>query len=1090
MHLTLYPAKLTKAQFEAGAAALCALPYAIQPRVSQAINGDWSLSFQYPLSGSTGADLLALDMLVLADGQLYRVEDRERGSGRDSERCTVRAVHLMYDLRNRAIENIETTELTPGGVNQEIALEQVLNGSAFSAGTVDTDIVLDYLNILQKDTMWAIKEQVLPQWGGELLPDNWTINIRKQMGADRGVHLRHGKNIKGVRYSESLDGVVTRLHILGYQNANIESINDGKDYIDSANIGLWSTPREDYVTFPDDDLPEDLLSKGTAHLATVDTPRITLSVDLAQVRTSAQYAHYKDLERVELGDTVTVYHSRLGINITARVQSREFDPVTGENYRVELGNDNRNLYSSIASLQQAADITRMIADRNGHVRGERLRGVIDLLTSRLFASGSYVNAVVNDETGILFENTNIESVDYGAMFIGPGIFAIANEKDGTGQWIWRTFGTAGGFYGDELVAGSVTANKLASDVGSALEISSNMTITALVGERVYRAVDEAALLAHLAAQTPAVPLSVGLIWMDTTNQLLKRCTAVSPSAWDQVQINEVRTAFLEIADNLIKLFSGGKIEMASGSTIEMLAGSLFKVLSGSGIELVAGSSIEMLSGSIFKLLSGSGTNHISLDNSREDGCFLFFGGETPETAPAAFWRDGTIKNVANSYTQTVTENADGTHGVVMDVFFPDDVSLVDKVLLSIKMAPFRAYSTGAAQSAVLTSDAGGGAEKTSRSGGGETTGSNNQLSGIGYASIQAPASSYTSGPSDDNTGSSSAANTGLGGSHSHSVAAISGNAPTSDPGGHTHTGPSHLHTIESHTHTGPSHSHTGPEHVHTGNSHSHAWSDTSGGPSTNSTSSDGSHSHTITNHRHAYTMGATYTGYEQPGSVAAGSHSHTMGSHTHYVSGTTDAAGTGNTGAAGTGATGTAGTGNTGGTALSTNNAGTGNTGSGGSHTHTFTVKAHDTLGADDHNHGMAHTHSLGAHTHTYSHVHDDEGHQHSLGNHTHSTSAHTHIVDIDAHTHTVPAHAHDIVYGIYEGTTPVTVDVYVDGVLKLNDKTVVINENIAAFFSQTNNKITRNMFHTIEIRPNTLGRISAFLYIKTTQISKVAGTL
>ena len=95
--------------------------------------------------------------------------------------------------------------------------------------------------------------------------------------------------------------MVTRLHILGYQNANIESINDGKDYIDSANIGLWSTPREDYVTFPDDDLPEDLLSKGTAYLATVDTPRITLSVDLAQVRTSAQYALYKDLETVQPG---------------------------------------------------------------------------------------------------------------------------------------------------------------------------------------------------------------------------------------------------------------------------------------------------------------------------------------------------------------------------------------------------------------------------------------------------------------------------------------------------------------------------------------------------------------------------------------------------------------------------------------------------------------------------------------------------------------------------------------------------------------------------------------------------------------------
>ena len=1016
MHLMLYPAKLTKAQFEAGAAALCALPYAIQPRVSQAINGDWSLSFQYPLSGSTGADLLALDMLILADDQLYRVEDKERGSGRDSERCTIRAVHLMYDLRNRAIENIETAELTPGGVNQEIALEQVLNGSAFSAGTVDTDIVLDYLDILQKDVMWAIKEQILPQWGGELLPDNWTLNIRKQMGADRGVHLRHGKNVKGVRYSESLDGVVTRLHIKGYQNANIESINDGKDYIDSANIGLWSTPREDYVTFPDDDLPEDLLSKGTAYLATVDTPRITLSVDLAQVRTSEQYKYYKDLERVELGDTVTVYHSRLGINITARVQSREFDPVTGENYRVELGNDNRNLYSSIASLQQAADITRMIADRNGHVRGERLRGVIDLLTSRLFASGSYVNAVVNDETGILFENTNIESVDYGAMFIGPGIFAIANEKDITGQWTWRTFGTAGGFYGSELVAESVTANKLASDVGSTLEISSNMTITALVGERVYRATDETALLAHLAAQTPAVSLSVGLIWMDTTNKLLKRCTAVSPPAWDQVQINEVRTAFLEIADNLIKLFSGGKIEMASGSTIEMLAGSLFKVLSGSSIEMVAGSSIEMLSGSIFKLLSGSGTNHISLDNSREDGCFLFFGGETPETAPAAFWRDGTIKNVANSYTQTVTENADGTHGVIMDVFFPDDVSLVDKVLLSVKMAPFRAYSTGAAQSAVLTSSEGGGAEKTSRSGGGvsksvdQNVGNTGEMTAV--TNTHGPNSNSTGAPSSDSTGPSTALST-----------ASDGNYATSAATGGT-DGSSATDTQA-------------------------AGDDYTGYGGTGNTGTGTAHTHTITNHRHSYTMGASDTGYTQPGATNEGSHTHSGPSHRHTGPSHTHAMG---------------------------------HTHGLGSHTHT----------APNHTHGMAHTHNLNQHTHSLgAHTHQMGAHWHNMTHsHTFDVPNHTHIVDIDAHTHTVPAHAHDILYGIYEGTTPVTVDVYVDGVLKLDNKTVVINENIAAFFSQTGGKITRNMFHTIEIRPNTLGRISAFLYIKTTQISKVAGTL
>lgn len=480
MQLTLFPAGLTRAQYEAGNAALCALPAAKDPRVSQAINGDWSLGFGYAL-GAPGAEQLGLGLLVEADGQLYRIDSVERGSGKDGDWLSVQALHLVYDLRDRIITNIETAEMTPGGINQRIALQQVLSGSDFTDGVIDTDIVLDYLDILQKDAMWAIKEQVLPLWGGELRPDNWTIDIRKQMGADRGVHLRHGKNIRGVKLSESLDGVVTRLHILGYRNANIESINDGKDYIDSPYINNYPTIREGMVTFPDDDLPADLLSKGQEYLATVDTPRTRLTVDLAQVMASEQYAQYRDLERVALGDTVTVFNERLGVNVTARVQSREYDPTTGENLRVELGNDSRNLYAAIASAKQAAEIVKMISDRKGNLRAEMLRGVLDLLTTQLMASGSFSDAQVIEGKGILFENTNTESPDYGAMYLGPGIFAIANEKNEAGSWVWRTFGTAQGFYGSELMAGTVTTGKLAADVGAELNISSNEAITSTVG---------------------------------------------------------------------------------------------------------------------------------------------------------------------------------------------------------------------------------------------------------------------------------------------------------------------------------------------------------------------------------------------------------------------------------------------------------------------------------------------------------------------------------------------------------------------------------------------------------------------------------
>lgn len=82
--------------------------------------------------------------------------------------------------------------------------------------------------------------------------------------------------------------------------------------------------------------------------------------------------------------------------------------------------------------------------------------------------------------------------------------------------------------------------------------------------------------------------------------------------------------------------------------------------------------------------------------------------------------------------------------------------------------------------------------------------------------------------------------------------------------------------------------------------------------------------------------------------------------------------------------------------------------------------------------------------------------------------------------------------YGIYEGTTPATCTVKVDGtnvpgMVGIGAFTLA---DIANYFSKTGAKITRDAFHTVEIIPNTLGRISAHLYIKTTQVSKVAGAL
>lgn len=485
-HLTVYRHDMTPDAwpYEKLYSGLGRLPDAVLPRTKRAINGEWAFTMRYPLTGAN-YDQLEKGRLICAEGQLYRIariKKSDRAAGREVQ---VDAYHIFYDLKKVHIINIETSETDLDGITQQAALQQILAGTPFTVGTVDDTTTLDYLDILQKSAFWALQEQVIKLWGGELQPDNWTLNIRAQIGLDRRFPIRRGMNIRGIDYTEDITNLVTRLHVAGYGGATFEDINGGKDYIDSPYIDNYrylgsAAGLEDQITFDDDDQPEVLLEKGQAHLATVDVPQVSYDIDLLEIRNSVQYELYRPLLVFGLGDSAVVHHDFFNMDITARALQLERDPVLEENIGVELGNYQKDLYSTLASTTQAAKAIEAIIGRGGSLRGEKLRGTIDLLVTQLKASGSYANATVLERQGFLTENTNADSPDYGATYIGCGIWALANEKNADNSWSWRTFGTPRGFTGQELIAESVTANKLAADVAQSLELSSNESIKAVV----------------------------------------------------------------------------------------------------------------------------------------------------------------------------------------------------------------------------------------------------------------------------------------------------------------------------------------------------------------------------------------------------------------------------------------------------------------------------------------------------------------------------------------------------------------------------------------------------------------------------------
>jgi len=107
-----------------------------------------------------------------------------------------------------------------------------------------------------------------------------------------------------------------------------------------------------------------------------------------------------------------------------------------------------------------------------------------------------------------------------------------------------------------------------------------------------------------------------------------------------------------------------------------------------------------------------------------------------------------------------------------------------------------------------------------------------------------------------------------------------------------------------------------------------------------------------------------------------------------------------------------------------------------------------------------------------------DHRHDLNIPNHRHNISIpnHTHNINIPNHKHgiNIPNHTHEIEHGIFEGPTPSSVQVRVDGKLVPGLKTSETDINIIPYLAKDDGGRVQRGWHEITIAPNTLGRIVA----------------
>lgn len=323
-------------------------------------------------------------------------------------------------------------------------------------------------------------------------------------------------------------------------------------------------------------------------------------------------------DQLKINTAVRIYDPDLGLNdivhvekITRHLDNSASDTVEISNKTIDVGGMTfQTIVSRMAQLSTLLEEKNSVYERasnitaSGTLMSHKIEGQINVLANQLSSVTS--NWYTDEQGNQVFESSDGESA---MMLTGAG-FMIAGKTYGTnpdgspntnvvitearrpdGSWNWRTFGTGNGFTADMITSGylsaarieanSITANKLASDVGSSLDLSSNTSINLSVGSNLRNQMDsildardsdlldsvDAKISAYdsdfqakvddiiqdydwtqiVVSATEPTSKKDGLLWLDTskndsTSNLLKRWIAAS-NTWELCSIkNEDLTA--------------------------------------------------------------------------------------------------------------------------------------------------------------------------------------------------------------------------------------------------------------------------------------------------------------------------------------------------------------------------------------------------------------------------------------------------------------------------------------------------------------------------------------------------------------------
>lgn len=307
--------------------------------------------------------------------QLFRIYSVAPDSA--SGMVTVKASHVFYDLKGIVC----TKEYAPESLAANEVLATILANLSAEHGftfhcTVTAAISGDYSGVSVVRALLDPEIGIVPLTHAQIIRDNYDVYILPDTPMDRGMEIRHRKNLIGAVLTTDASSVVTRIRPVGKdKDGNRLFITDNGGWVESANKALYPISLDAEVEYDvtvskdkdskfktDAEARAELKRLAEADFANgADAATVGLEVEFAALENTEEYKAYAKMQRLFLYDQVRVIAAYAGINAKLRVNGYVFDCLLRRYDDVYVGD--------ISSLEQ---VTYGYEIASGTVSGTKL----------------------------------------------------------------------------------------------------------------------------------------------------------------------------------------------------------------------------------------------------------------------------------------------------------------------------------------------------------------------------------------------------------------------------------------------------------------------------------------------------------------------------------------------------------------------------------------------------------------------------------------------------------------------------------------------------------------------------------------------